>query len=92
MVSLRDPYWVHCCSYYINDIVHSRKLFKFILLADDSTLYFSHPNLDSLIAIVNEELDNVRKINNKLTLNLEKTHYIIFHRKKDVPINRQPIK
>ena len=79
---------------YINGIVHSSKLFKFILFADDSTLYVSYPNLDSLIAIPNDELNNVMKwvISNKLTLILGKTHHIIFNRKKDVPINRQPIK
>ena len=79
---------------YINDIIHSSIIFKFVLFADDSTLYFSHPSLDSLITIVNDELENVRKwiISNKLTLNLDKTHYIIFHRKKDIPINRPPIK
>ena len=79
---------------YINDMVNSSGVFKFVLFADDSTLYVSHPNLDSLITVVNTELSNVRKwiTSNKLTLNLEKTHYIIFHRKKVIPANRQPIK
>ena len=79
---------------YINDIVNCSKVFKFILFADDSTLYVSHKSLDSLITIVNEELENVRKwiISNKLTLNLDKTHYIIFNRNKILPLNREQVK
>lgn len=79
---------------YINDFVHSSKLLKFILFADDSTLYMSHRDLRFLINTVNSELNNVNDwvIANKLTINLEKTNYITFHRNLIKPANLEPIK
>ena len=69
---------------YINDIVHSSRYLKFVLFADDSNLYASNNNLHALITMLNKELESVRKwiFSNKLTLNINKTHYIIFHRRK----------
>ena len=66
---------------YINDIVASSSLLKFILFADDTNLFASHNNLGELIKIVNNELEKVSnwlKIN-KLSLNIKKTHFVIFH-------------
>ena len=43
----------------------------------------SHKNLDTLINILNKELDKVSnwlKVN-KLSLNIKKTHFILFHNK-----------
>ena len=57
---------------YINDIVNSSALLKFILFADDTNLFASHENLDSLITIVNNELSEISnwlKIK-KLSLNI----------------------
>ena len=73
---------------YINDIIHSSQYLKFVLFADDSNLYLSNDNLNDLTTMLNQELELVRKwiISNKLTLNLNKTHYIIFHRKK-IPLH-----
>ena len=69
---------------YINDIVNSSAYLKYILFADDSNLYASHPDLQSLISDMNRELGKVGDwiTSNRLTLNLEKTHYLIFHRKR----------
>ena len=43
---------------------------------------------------VNNELDNVYNwiISNKLTLNIDKTQYIIFHRNKNIPVNLERLK
>ena len=62
---------------YINDIVNSSALLKFILFADDTNLFASHENLDSLITTVNNELSkitNLLKIN-KLSLNIKNSLY-----------------
>ena len=73
---------------YINDIVKTSHLFQFIF-ADDTNLFASHSNLDELLKIVNQEsakISNWLKIN-KLSLNVEKPHYIIFHnRHKKIPL------
>ena len=65
---------------YINDFQYSTELMSFILFADDSNIFFSHRNPQSLLSIVNNELKLVQNwINaNKLSLNVDKTHYILF--------------
>ena len=66
---------------YINVIVKWSYLFQFIMFADDTNLFASHSNVDELLKIVNQEIakiSNWLKIN-KLSLNVEKTHCIIFH-------------
>ena len=59
------------------------------MVADDINLFASHSNLDELLKILNQEIakiSNWLKIN-KLSLNVEKTHYIIFHnRQKKIPL------
>lgn len=78
---------------YVNDITSSSRLFDAILFADDTTLYASHSNLDTLIEMVNNELNNVHGwiTANKLTLNINKTKYLIHQRNKNVPRNTDPI-
>ena len=74
---------------YINDFVKSSYLFQFIMCADYTNLFASHSNHDELLKIVNQEMakmSNWLKIN-KLSLNVEKTIYIIFHnRQKKIPL------
>lgn len=79
---------------YINDIVNTSRFLKFILFADDSTLYASHQDLRFLMHTVNNELNHAYNwiLSNKLTLNIEKTQYIIFHRNKNIPQNLEPLK
>jgi len=66
---------------YINDIISSSSVMKFILFADDTNLFFSHRSLDRLISTVNQELINIANwLNiNKLSLNVNKTHFILLH-------------
>ncbi len=74
---------------YINDITHASKMFDFIIYADDTTLSTTiemvMKNNADLIAsdIINKELSMVNdwlKLN-KLSLNIKKSKYIIFHMK-----------
>ena len=78
---------------YINDLVNALDSLNIILFADDSCLYLSHKHLDFLINTVNEELVSVSNwLNaNKLSLNLNKSHYMIFNRNRDLHENHPPI-
>ena len=62
------------------------------MFADDTNLFASHSNLDELLKIVKQEIatiSNWLKIN-KLSLNIEKTHYIIFHnRQRKFPLRQK---
>ena len=61
-------------SIYINDIVTVSKKFKFLMYADDTTIYL---NLEDLSGIIVEE--NVSNELNKLSLNIDKTKCMTFH-------------
>ena len=70
---------------YINDLASVSLDLYFILFADDTNLVYSNASPEALMEIVNQDLT---KINNwfnanKLTLNTDKTNFIIFksHRK-----------
>ena len=72
--------WATFFKIYINDLAHvSPKLFA-ILFADDSNFFCTGPNLNELVTTVNHELKNiVHWLNaNRMSLNVEKTHYIVF--------------
>ena len=67
---------------YINDIASvSKELFS-LLFADDSNMFVTGKNCNELIDIMNREMVKVvHWLNsNKLSLNLTKTHFIIFKR------------
>ena len=68
---------------YINDIVKLNNLFKFILFADDTTIIAPvNTNNKETANIVNMELDKIItwfKLN-KLSLNISKTKFCIFHK------------
>ena len=59
----------------------SKKLYS-NLFADDTSVFLEGNNLNSLSTIINEELNklSIWLASNKLTLNIEKSHYVIFHR------------
>ena len=65
---------------YINDIVNSSTVLNFILFADDTTVICSNSNIQILYDILNRELPNISSWfkSNRLSLNLQKTHYINF--------------
>ena len=70
---------------YINDLPNVSPTMFFILFADDTNVFYSHKSLQKLNQIVNEELGLMAEwfSANKLTLNLDKTNFILFksHRK-----------
>ena len=66
----------------INDMENvSKKIFP-ILFADDTTVLIEGNNLDVIIISLNSELDRINTWlkSNKLSLNMTKTHYMVFHR------------
>ena len=69
---------------YINDLLNvTNKLFP-ILFADDTTLLIEGRNIHDSITTLNNELNslNVWLGANKLSINVSKTHYVVFHRAK----------
>ena len=78
---------------FINDIVNCSDVLRFLLYADDSNTFCSHTNLYTLIDIMNTEL--VKLTNwfdaNKLAINMKKTHYLLFTRKKNCQGRERPL-
>ena len=66
---------------YINVMVHSSELFKFINFADDTTLITNLKNEDTRNESLNTELANFHNWlkANKLSLNVNKTKAMVFH-------------
>ena len=67
---------------YVNDSSRASDLLFSNLFADDTTVLIEGHKYQKLIEALNEELCKVDKWlqANKLTLNIRKTHYILFHR------------
>ena len=68
---------------YVNDLCNASNILDPIMFADDTNLFLSHQNINTLFKIFNEEL---KKIGdwfkaNKLSLNNRKTKYTLFHKK-----------
>ena len=72
---------------YINDLASVSNIIFSLLFADDSNMFLSGKNVDNLIKMMSSEMVNVTEWlnSNKLSLNLKKTHYIIFQRQKSKP-------
>ena len=68
---------------YINDLICSSSICNFTMFADDTTLYFDDYNQLFLDTLIKKELLNINKwfISNKLTLNINKTCYMLFNNK-----------
>ena len=71
---------------YMNDISNSSNLFKYVLFADDtnlfSTIEYTLPSHTSTVnELLNNEMANIYEwlTVNRLSLNLTKTKYMIFH-------------
>ena len=73
---------------YMNDLPDCHAM-QTLLFADDTALLMSGPNILGLQNTINDELKNVQKwlIQNKLTLNLNKTNYLLFHPAKEKQIH-----
>ena len=65
---------------YVNDIYRCSEQLSFILFADDTNIFYQPKDIKVLMETLNNEL---KKVNlwlqaNKLSLNIKKTHVIIF--------------
>lgn len=71
---------------YINDICNVSKLLHFVLFADDTNLLCSGKDLRHLLDTVERELGTIKRWFdiNKLSLNLNKTKYIVFGDRKNL--------
>ena len=65
---------------FLNDLVGSSSIAKFVLYADDTTILFHDSNINKLMQTANDEMNKIYNwlICNKLLLNFKKTNYIIF--------------
>ena len=73
---------------YINDLPNSSRDLDFILFADDTSTFLEHNDPQTLINILNNELQNVSAwlIATKLSINVKKTKLMIFRpRQKSLP-------
>ena len=79
---------------YINDITNATKTMKTTLFADDSCFYLSHNNPETLINIANNDLNSLNNwfVSNRLTLNIKKSHCIIFKRQINIPPDLPKVK
>ena len=52
-----------------------------VMFADDTNLFLSHKNIDTLFVSMNKELENVSRWfkSNKLSLNVDKTKWLLYH-------------
>ena len=68
---------------YLNDLYKASKLTELVLFADDSNLFIKGHNLEETIINLNTELSKISEWfrANELSLNLNKTHYMIFSNK-----------
>ena len=69
---------------YTNDLPGSLRCTTCILLADDTTIYSSGCNIKELYRLVNEDIASLAewfKVN-KLSLNISKTHHVLFTKAK----------
>lgn len=66
---------------YVNDIYKSSDKLEFFMFADDTNLLFADKDLKNLESAVNKELAKVLDwlTANKLSLNIKKSNFVIFH-------------
>ena len=78
---------------YINDFSRASDLLFSIIFADDTSFFLEGTKLEEIIELINNELEkvNVWLKANKLTLNIKKTHYMMFHRTRIKHSNRKEI-
>ena len=67
---------------YMNDFSRSSELLFSILFADDTSVFIEGTCLNDISEILNTELEKISiwLEANKLTININKTHYMMFHR------------
>ena len=73
---------------YVNNIVNCAPDIKFVLYADDTSMFTLSQSLEQSSRVMNRALERVREwlCNNRLTLNVAKTNYVVFRGKRK-PVN-----
>ena len=68
---------------YINDLPNISDSLKFYLFADDTNIYYESDNLNRLEKTMNKELEKLHEwlCLNRLSLNISKTNFVVFHAK-----------
>ena len=71
---------------YINDICNASTILKFILFAVDTNVFYSGVDIQTLCECISRELNklHVWLSVNKLSLNVDKTNYILFGNRKNI--------
>lgn len=74
---------------YMNDLPNVSKLAKFVIFADDTNIVYSDSSLANLQVIANNDLRNINNWFeiNKLSLNTEKTKFIVFDKKEKLRLH-----
>ena len=69
---------------YVNDLANVSENLFLILFADDTSAFYSDKSIDSALMTINEELVKLLEWLhiNKLSINIKKTHYVIFSLRK----------
>ncbi len=64
---------------YVNDITYTSNVLDFILFADDTTILYSHKDINGKMDLINTELKEVTNWfkANKLSVNASKTNYML---------------
>ena len=77
---------------FMNDLNNSTKVLNPVLFAEDKNLYCSKDNIRTLFKTASQELNQINDwfLANKLSLNVEKTKYMLFHKVTDQ--NNIPLK
>ena len=77
---------------FINDLPHVSSILHFELFADDSNVFISHKSHEKIFQIMNSELHGVGDWfkANRLSLNLSKTSFILFHSHRKIPPSCTP--
>ena len=77
---------------YINDMFKVSNILTPIIFADDTNLFFSHASIKDLFQTMNSELENFNTWfkANKLSLNIKKTKFLLFH--KTTQADRLPLR
>ena len=67
---------------FINDLNNSTEVLGPVLFADDTDLFCSDNNVRTLFETANQELSQINDwfLENKLSLNIEKTKYMLFYK------------
>ena len=78
---------------YMNDIINSSNLLRYVLYADDTSVFYSANDVITLLNTINAEMTKVCAWfeANHLLLNASKTSYIIFRRRKYLSPNISPL-